>query len=80
MNYYLCLELEYAENPLHWWRDHKRHFPHPSLMARKYRCVPATYVPLERAFSVAHGYIVNEKLSCLLPDNVNTLVFLAANL
>ena len=80
MNYYLCLELECSENPLHWWCDHKRHFPHLSLMARKYLCVPATSAPSERAFSMAHGYIVNEKLSYLLPDNINTLVFLAANL
>ena len=79
MNNYLCLELECSENPLHWWHDRKRHFPHLSLMARKYLCVPATSVQSERAFSVA-GYIVNEKRSCLLPDNVNTLVFLAANL
>ena len=79
MNNYLCLELECSENPLHWWRDHKRHFPYLSHMARKYLCVPATSVPSERAFSVA-GYIVNEKRACLLPDNVSTLVFLAANL
>ena len=80
MNSYLCLELECSENPLHWWRDHKRHFPHLSLMARKYLCVPATSVPSERVFIMAHGYIVNKKCSCLLPDNVNTLVFLASNL
>ena len=73
MNNYLCLELECSENPLHWWHDHKRYFPHLSLMARKYLCIPATSVPSKRAFSMAHGYIVNEKRSCLLSDNVNTL-------
>ena len=79
MNNYLCLELQCSENPLQWWYDHKRHFPHLSLMAKKYLCIPATSVPSERAFSVA-GYICNEKRSCLLPENVSTLVFLAANL
>ena len=48
-------------------------------MAKKYLCIPTTSVPSERAFSIA-GYIVNEKGSFLLPENVDTLVFLAANL
>ena len=78
MNNYLYLELQCSENPLQWWIDHSRHFPHLSLIAKKYLCIPATSVLSERAFSVA-GYIVNEKCSCLLPENV-LLVFLAANL
>ena len=36
-------------------------------------------MPSERAFSVA-GHVVNEKRACLLPENVNMLVFLGANL
>lgn len=79
MSNYLCLEVQCSENPLQWWKDHSRHFPHLSLIARKYLCIPATSVPSERAFSVAE-YIVNEKRSCLLPENVSLLVFLAANL
>ena len=79
MNNHLCLELQCSEDPLQWWNYHNRHFPHLSIMAKKYLSIPATSVPSERAFSVA-GYIVNEKRSCLLPENVSTLVFLAANL
>ena len=40
--------------------------------------VPATFVPSDRAFSIA-GQVVNAKRACLLPDNVNMLVFLAEN-
>ena len=41
-------------------------------------CVPATSVRSERVFSIA-GQVVNAKTACLLPDNVNMLVFLAKN-
>ena len=34
-------------------------------------CVPATFVPSDRAFSIA-GQVVNAKRACLLPDNVNS--------
>ena len=39
--------------------------------------VPATSVPSEQAFSLA-GYIVNQRRACLLPENVNMLVFFLA--
>ena len=45
----------------------------------KYLLVPATSVPSEREFSRA-GHIVNEQRACLLPQNVNMLVFLVENL
>ena len=41
-------------------------------------CVLATSVPSERVFSIA-GQVVNARRACLLPDNVNMLVFLAEN-
>lgn len=31
MSNYLCLEVQCSENPLQWWKDHSRHFPHLSL-------------------------------------------------
>ena len=84
MHNYLCIDTtpgksEKSGNPLNWWRDNEKYFPLLAQMARKYLCVPATSVPSERAFSIA-GHVVNEKRSCLLPENVNILVFLAANL
>ena len=67
-----------ADSPLEWWTNHTR-FPYLSVLAKKYLAVPATSVPAERAFSIA-GHIVSQKRSCLLPENVNRLVFLAENL
>ena len=74
---YLCLDIAVG-NPLTWWKQNEKHFPALSHMAKKYLCVPATSVPTERAFSTV-GYIVNEKQSCLLPENLNMLVFLVEN-
>jgi hypothetical protein len=50
-----------------------------SRIARKYLCIVATSVPSEQLFSTA-GNIVSEKRACLLPENVNKLVFLHVNL
>ena len=41
--------------------------------------IQATSVPAERAFSSA-GNIITAKRLCLLPDSVEMLTFLAANL
>ena len=66
-------------NPLCWWKENLHKYPLLSRLARKYLCIPATSVPTERAFSSA-GNIVNAKRSCLQPDSVEMLVFLAENL
>ena len=50
---------------------------YPDTLARKYLAIP-TSVLLEHAIS--SGHIVNKKRSCLLPENVQQLVFLAENL
>ena len=54
-------------------------YPILSHLARKYLAISATSVPSERAFSSA-GNIVSVKRSCLQPESVNMLVFLAENL
>ena len=66
-------------SPLEWWARSSYRYPHLAQLAMKYLSIPATSVPSERAFSTA-GHIVNEKRSCLLPENVSMLVFLASNL
>ena len=67
------------QDPLKWWAVHKNLYPNMSRIARKYLCIVATSVPSEQLFSTA-GNIVSEKRACLLPENVNKLVFLHANL
>ncbi|KAK0132988.1 Zinc finger BED domain-containing protein 1 [Merluccius polli] len=67
--------IDNEEDPLLWWRTHKVNFPRLSNMARKY-LPPA--LP-QRLFS-ASGNIVSCERSCLKPDMVNKLVFLAKNL
>ena len=68
-----------SESPLQWWNTSYTRYPYLSNLAKKYLAIPATSVPAERAFSIA-GHIVNQKRSCLLPENANKLVFLAENL
>ena len=67
------------ENPLEWWKKNKERFPGLATLAKRYLAITATSVPSERAFSLA-GHIVNAKRSCLLPENVRMLLFLAENL
>ena len=67
------------EDPLLWWSKNSSRYPNLTVLAKKYLAIPATSVPAERVFSTA-GNIVNQKRACLLPENVNLLVFLAENL
>ena len=76
---YLCIDSCSDQKPLAWWKSYETQFPILAKLARKYLCIPATSVPSERAFSTA-GLVVNSKRACLLPENVNMLVFLAQNL
>ena len=66
-------------DPLVWWRQNATRYPCLASLARKYLAIPATSVPAERAFSLK-GYLVNEKRASLLPETVNVLSFLGANL
>ena len=81
MSNYITIEIDPSTvgNPLVWWRDNQKHYPRLAQLTRKFLCIPATSVPSERAFSVA-GHVVNEKRACLLPENVNMLVFVGENL
>ena len=66
-------------DPLVWWRAHELQYPIMSRLARKFLSIPATSVSSKRLFSAA-GQVVSKLRSRLLPDNVNTLIFLNKNL
>ena len=57
----------------------KERFPGLATLAKRYLTITATSVPSEKTFSLA-GHIVNAKRSCLLPENVRMLLFLAESL
>ena len=65
-------------DPLEWWRRELNHFPALEIAVRRLFCIPSTSAPVERVFSSA-GNIVNKKRSCLLPENVDMLVFMYKN-
>ena len=78
----MCLQapkLDTDDNPLEWWKANHNTFPVLATLTKKYLCICATSSASERLFS-ASGNIVSAKRTCLKPDKVNMLVFLAKNL
>lgn len=71
-------QIRFDLDPLDWWRNRGKKYPIIAEMAKKYLSIPATSTSSERCFSTA-GNIVTPKRNCLLPDNVNLLVFLFQN-
>jgi len=71
-------QLRFDLNPLEWWRTREEKYPAIATIAKKYLAIPSTSASSERCFSTA-GNIVNPKRSCLLPENVDMLVFLYQN-
>ncbi|XP_039519610.1 E3 SUMO-protein ligase ZBED1-like [Pimephales promelas] len=78
-SYLLSPSIDSEEDPLKWWRLHQINFPRMSRVAQKYLCIPATSSPSERVFSTG-GNVVTCHRSCLKPEMVDMLVFLAKNL
>ncbi|MBN3318107.1 ZBED1 protein, partial [Atractosteus spatula] len=70
--------LDSEENPLDWWKKHHVNLPALRKVAKKFLCIPGTTSPPERVFS-SGGNIVACLWSCLKPEKVNMLVFLAKN-
>ncbi|KAI5105043.1 zinc finger BED domain-containing protein 1-like, partial [Silurus meridionalis] len=77
-SYLLSPSIDSEEDPLKWWRLHQINFPRMSRVAQKYLCIPATSSPSERVFSTG-GNVVTCHRSCLKPEMVDMLVFLAKN-
>ena len=68
-----------SSHPLEWWKVHFKEFPVLSLLAKQYLCVCASSASSEWVFSTS-GHIVSKRRTCLKPDKINMLVFLAKNL
>ncbi|XP_073691495.1 E3 SUMO-protein ligase ZBED1-like [Garra rufa] len=78
MKNYLQDRTKIDSGPLGWWKKNQDRYPNLARVAKRLLCIPATSTPSERIFSKA-GFIVNKARSCLLPKNVDMLVFLAHN-
>ena len=70
---------EINSSPLEWWKCHSKDLLCLSILSKKNLNVCATSCPFERVFSTS-GNIITAKRSCLNPDKVDKLVFLAKNL
>ena len=63
---------------LSWWKEHQDVYPNCASVARRYHVIPASSAASERLFS-ATGRLVDKKRSRLLPERVESLVFLNRN-
>ena len=76
-SYLMESQIPSDQCPLKWWQS-KVQYPHVTVLAKKYLCIPASSVSSERIFSLA-GSIVNKKRTQLTPETVNMLIFLNKN-
>lgn len=80
MKQYMNMPYQHLNcNIVEYWRDHKSLLHPLSEIALKYIMIPATSVPSERIFSKT-GQIMSARRNRLLPDNLDTLVFLNKNM
>jgi hypothetical protein len=68
-------KTQLSQNPLDFWRSNQNIFPILAKVARKIHCIPATSASVERQFSGA-GLVLNERRTCLDPDNVDNILFI----
>jgi hypothetical protein len=71
-------QLRFDMDPYEWWKSREEKYPAIAALAKRYLCIPASSASAEKTFSRA-GNIVTPKENCLLPENVNQLVFLYQN-
>lgn len=60
-------------NETDWWLHHANNYPELFRAFAKLCHVPASSASSERAFSTT-GFIINDKRSRLLPENVNNIM------
>ena len=62
-------------NPLLWWKEKEKNYPHIAKLARRILCIPATAAPSERVFSTA-GLTISKLRSRMVSDNADMCIFL----
>lgn len=70
--------LAYSASVLEWWKSRQNVYPILSQLARKYLCISATSVAIERVFSVGGAVLTKFRLS-LTDEHSEQLVFMAKN-
>lgn len=70
--------LAYSENVLDWWKSRQSVYPILSQVARKYLCISASSVAVERVFSVSGRVLTKFRLS-LTDEHSEQQVFLSKN-
>ncbi|KAK2652536.1 hypothetical protein Ddye_012392 [Dipteronia dyeriana] len=58
---------------LHWWREHEKHFPILSIIAKQILATPVSIVAVEQEFS-AGGNILDSRRSLLSPESIQVQV------
>ena len=71
--------LDVEESALDWWKIEAVRYPTVAKLAQKYLCLCATSVASEHVFSCG-GHVVSDRRTCLKPEKVDSLVFLALNM
>ena len=75
---YLTTSFEFVEDfssfdILQWWKEHERHYPLLSLIAKQILATPVSTVAVEQEFS-ARKNVLDPKRSCLSPDSLEAQV------
>lgn len=79
LNRYLSAPgIDFAENPLDFWKVNEKLYPKLALLAKRYLCTQATSVPSERVFSKG-GLVVTDNRSTLTSQHCEELIFLSMN-
>ncbi|KAK2662375.1 hypothetical protein Ddye_000949 [Dipteronia dyeriana] len=58
---------------LHWWREHQKHFPILSIIAKQILATPVSIVAVEQEFSTG-GNIMGARRSLLSPESIQVQV------
>ena len=70
--------ISFDENPLSFWKNNEKKFPHLSQLAREYLGCAATSAPSERVFSIAGNFYTSDR-SLLGTATFRSLMFIKCN-